>query len=979
MATRNTEATYHPSLGGLDISSDPTVLDPNFLTVADNVEYREGGQRKRRPGFRVYSSDPTAISIPPGSTWTHEAAARPNTVFPAASVFIDDSTVYAFHRYNGAAVDPLQIDLSTNGGRTFPTNNATAYNPVAGDVVTAKYISGLTRFCILMNASTGFAYSDNVFTLPTTSTWTQVTPAGSVGQPIGMDNNASNIVYVGQSGGATVNMAFSTNGGTTFTASTTMPAGGIEPVTNALGYQVLASPSAGIWCFISPASGKIYRSTDSGANWTAAAVKSITAGNVALPAVASILAVTSTRMVAVYKGQVVTSDDAGLTWTDRQNLTTTAPTSIQQAGIAGLCNFGQPSGSPTLGAMSLYLDTFTSVTTAQASWISQDSGTTWTIKSVVGGGSHGTTNVAMTACVARAGRGVCDLWAVGATLRDTWYSLSPIPVPIVSSTSAVRALQDYWKYGASLVPTQQYVAVAGASIFASTGQGSWTALTVSSSFGSDSNRTTNITLAGDYAVISDGVSPPVAYDQSLTSTGLIQPQNVQSNLARTVSLASTNPMVITTTNLFTFTSTLGFVTISSTGDLIMTTTSTLTNASTSPSVIFSSTSAIKATPASTITTTFGLTTTTPITFTPNPTSTMFFQSLVNGWSSAGATTATYTSTNSYSAWPKFTHSSYHLNRLFYQGISTAPSDVGYTAASNIMDSTGSDAGTFPVGTGDGDQAMALSRPFYGSLYVFKGPQFGSIWQLSGNTPATFAMVQVGYGAPILNARALITTPTDIYWLSQYGIHSLQTTVKFGNVEEAFLSLPIQRLWRDRILKRTTLNEAWGFWHPQRNIVGWGVQPEGESSQHWLLCYNYALSDPKPGGKKFWSIWKVAGFSTICGAIMAVTSLDADHTGDPHLYVGGNTGLVYEGDQEDVDADFFDAGTAYQVDIRTPKITRFKTRTAGEIPETQEKSFVGIVTYFAPKGSDAMARMTVTVDRRTQTYDVPFSGGGDTLT
>ena len=427
--------------------------------------------------------------------------------------------------------------------------------------------------------------------------------------------------------------------------------------------------------------------------------------------------------------------------------------------------------------------------------------------------------------------------------------------PMVSSTSAVRAIADMWRYGDSLTPTQAYVAVTGASIFASTGGGLWTALTASSSFGSNSNRQTNITLAGDYAVISDGATAPIAYDGlALTSTTLVAP-------------------------------------------------------------------------------------------------------------STGA------------AWPIFTHASYHLNRLWYTPVSTAPSLIGYTAANNIFDSTGTDTGTFTVNAGDGDQIMGVSRPFYGSLYIFKGPQKGSVYQLSGATPSAFAIAQVSHGAPLLNPRALVTTPTDIYWLSQYGVHSLETTVKFGNVEQAFLSLPIQSYWRNRIFKRTLLQNAWGFWHPQRNIVGWCVTPEGETSQHWLICYNYALSDPKPGGKKFWSLWKLTGFGAASGAVMLVGAIDPNHAGDPHLYLGGEaTGLVYEGDQEDTLAD---ARAAYTMSIRTPTLTRFQTE-QGIVPETQEKGFVGIVTYFSPHGS-VSADLTVTVDRRVQSTSISLTGGGATLT
>jgi hypothetical protein len=425
---------------------------------------------------------------------------------------------------------------------------------------------------------------------------------------------------------------------------------------------------------------------------------------------------------------------------------------------------------------------------------------------------------------------------------------------MVSTSANVRAIEDMWRYGGSLTPEQHYVAVTGASIFASTGDGTWTVLSATSSFGSDSNKNTNITLAGDYAVISDGVTAPVAYDGlAMSSTTLLAP-------------------------------------------------------------------------------------------------------------STGA------------VWPTFTGATYHLNRLFYHGVSTAPSLLGYTAANNIFDSTGTDSGSFTINAGDGDRIMAVSKPYYGSIYIFKGPQKGSVFQLSGADASDLAIAQVGYGAPILNSKALVTTPSDIYWLSQFGVHSLQTTVKFGNVEQAFLSLPIQKLWRDRILRRSSLPNAWGFWHPLRNIVGWCVTPAGSTDQHWLLCYNYALSDPKPGGKKYWSIWKLSDISATSGQVMIVGTHDSQHQGDPHLFLGGNTGLVYEGDQETM---LDDALEAYTAQIKTPTITRFEAA-RGRVPETQEKQFTGIVTYFRPVGAYS-ANLSVTVDRRVQSYTVDLSGAGDTLT
>ena len=424
---------------------------------------------------------------------------------------------------------------------------------------------------------------------------------------------------------------------------------------------------------------------------------------------------------------------------------------------------------------------------------------------------------------------------------------------LISTASPVRAVADFWRYGASLTPVQNILAVSGASILRSTGSGVWSTVTATSSFGASGNLQTMITLAGDRAVISDETATPIAYDQT---------------------------------------------------------------------------------------------------------------------SLAGPTTG--------SAWPRFTGSRYHRDRLFMWGESTAPSRVTYTGAGNIFDSTGTDSGTFRVAEGDGDRLMACSKPFFNSLYFFKGPQYGSIWQLSGNTSTDFALVQVGYGAPAVSQRVMVTTPTDVFWMSQYGVHSLETTVKFGNVEEAFLSLPIQKLWRENLIRRDRLPEAWAFWHPQRSMVGWGVYAAGETTQRWVLVYNYALSDPKAGGRKYWSIWKFTDVGITAGDTWLISSgwdniVSRNQPNHPAPLFGASNGTVYIGNW----GTLTDAGTAYTATARTPVLTRFPVQ-GGSIPETQEKGFTGLVTYFNPKGNYS-ADVTLWTDRRTLSTSISLVGGGATLT
>ena len=340
----------------------------------------------------------------------------------------------------------------------------------------------------------------------------------------------------------------------------------------------------------------------------------------------------------------------------------------------------------------------------------------------------------------------------------------------------------------------------------------------------------------------------------------------------------------------------------------------------------------------------------------------------------GATTIVYPTTGK--NFPLFESAVFHQTRMVMGGMAISSSD-GYnpstilvSGAGNIFDTTGTDTVLLPIDPGDGDRVIGMSQTFFRNLYIFKGPQYGSVHEISGNTTTAYQKNRITSGAPAVSHQGIITTPTDIYWISKYGIHSLQTTIKYGDVEQGFLSLPIQNLWRKRLITLSDLANAKGFWNPTRNIVGWTVTPAnvtGVNARSWVIVYNYALSDPSPGGRKFWSIWKI---SRSTGANFGLTSValvlnpaggsqGAAHAGEPQTYFGGSNGLVYQ-----TYPFFDDDGAPFATQITTPIITKFNTP-QGMIPETSEKQFTGIVTYYAVPDSQTLSGMSygATVDNR----------------
>jgi len=377
-----------------------------------------------------------------GQQWQLATAPRANGVFPAASVFVDDFTVYAFHRHTDGQA--LKYDVSQDGGQTFPTVRSTAITVGSDDIYGARVTSfaGVPfRVLLLLSGGGGkhLYVSDTVLTLPETSTWTQVAlPGTAVGGPAAVEVDGANVLVFGQAGGGgAAKIWHSEDGGTTFAGPVTI--GVAEILSDITACYHLCSPSPGLWCLINK--GAIYRSADNGASWTGLPVHLIPAGNIACPGASTILAVNATRLIACFKGQIATSDDAGATWTDRQNLTLNppSPTSINQGAIVAFANFGSRAGSPVLGAATAYVKEFTAAVTRGAFWRSVDFGTTWTLVECVGGVNIAGSSQLMTAFIARGGRGVMDLREAGPT-RHTFFNPNPeavgVPAPRAPSASS---------------------------------------------------------------------------------------------------------------------------------------------------------------------------------------------------------------------------------------------------------------------------------------------------------------------------------------------------------------------------------------------------------------------------------------------------------------------------------------------------------------------------------------------------------------
>ena len=401
----------------------------------------------------------------------------------------------------------------------------------------------------------------------------------------------------------------------------------------------------------------------------------------------------------------------------------------------------------------------------------------------------------------------------------------------ITGTGVVTALKDFWRYGASLTPTQKFVGHSGTRIVKDDGDGVWDVL--NAAWGTGTSNVC-ITIAGDYAVFSaDNGDAPRTWDQTTEA-------------------------------------------------------------------------AVGGTP------------------------------------------------------PTFAFSSFHLGRLWAAGVAAAPSTPYFSAAGDINTWSGADAGTLPtMDAGDGDRIMGISEPWFGRLYWFKGPNFGSVFEISGSSVSTFAQQRLFTGAPCVAHQSIITTPTDIFWASRYGFHSLKTTQAYGDTQQNFISAPIQASFND--LNPNTLSSAYGFYHPRRNIIGWAVREAGKSDNSALFVYNFKLG--------LRSIWKFTGLSPRSVAVMRDPAAGSTQ-GSSRMYLGDIDGFVIQCDNTTLTDD---NGSAYTASFSTPTYVDL-----GEgFGPLVEKQLYSVTTFFAPKGNYT-ADLTVDVDGRTQSATVSFAQTGGAL-
>ena len=307
--------------------------------------------------------------------------------------------------------------------------------------------------------------------------------------------------------------------------------------------------------------------------------------------------------------------------------------------------------------------------------------------------------------------------------------------------------------------------------------------------------------------------------------------------------------------------------------------------------------------------------------------------------------------------PRFSFSVAHKNRLWAAGVYSAPSRLYYSANTDPEDWTGAGSGSIDIDPNDGDIITGLVS-HKDELWVFKGPNKGSIHRITGSSPTgsdAFARKNFVVGLGACWHNAIFRFADDIGFVSQYGsVHSLSATAAYGDFFEASLSRPINNGWIKQSLNYNRLRNVQAVTDPLSGLVYITGSWEGATSNNRVIVMDFRNA---PHTIR-WS--KAKSYAA------ASLGLFVDTSGLRRVLAGGNDGFLRRLNIADRSIDST-TGLAYKV------TTPFLTYGDPLVMKTLEQGSVGI----APKG-DFDFTFGWQRDTNTQQTLTLTQSGGDVL-
>jgi hypothetical protein len=269
--------------------------------------------------------------------------------------------------------------------------------------------------------------------------------------------------------------------------------------------------------------------------------------------------------------------------------------------------------------------------------------------------------------------------------------------------------------------------------------------------------------------------------------------------------------------------------------------------------------------------------------------------------------------------PNFAFAVAHKKYVFASGNIAYPQRLYYCKQEDPEDWTDASAGSIDILSNDGDAITGLYGDHKSRLWVFKGTNKGSIWQVTGSSETDWAVVPFKRGVGCVAHNSIVPFGDDLAWMSNQGIHALSATDAYGDFKEAFLSAPIGRFFREEI-SESRLTSVWGVNYARRGMLVFTMSLAGQTENTVMLALDYRSQPFR------WAKWTVP--AAACLAIV-------NNSRRPELMAGTYTGHVLRMDQPNRDM----AGTAYTGKVTLP----YMNLGSSAVEKYAAKVFLGIAT------------------------------------
>lgn len=313
--------------------------------------------------------------------------------------------------------------------------------------------------------------------------------------------------------------------------------------------------------------------------------------------------------------------------------------------------------------------------------------------------------------------------------------------------------------------------------------------------------------------------------------------------------------------------------------------------------------------------------------------------------------------------PNFSVVVFHKNRAWAIGVDANPSRLYYSVLGDEEDWIGAGSGTIDIDPDDGDRNTGLAS-HKNELWIFKGPNAGSIHRITGSAPTGddgFGRLNFVSGLGAVNQNGIFRFRDDIGFIAPQGsVHSLAATAAFGDFLISSLSFPLNNWLRDHV-RNSALDQSWAAVDEVAGCVRISLPINGSATPNFMLCMDFRRSTVQGAPEIWWS--PQPAFDWPCVARV----LDPTDSNRPILMAGGDDGFVRRMDRSNRVIDGTDA-IAYKV--FTPHLSYGSG--------LHKKALYTLGVGIAPKGNFDLILGWQRDQRPAQQETISQGGGGDTL-